>query len=139
MAMVSISLVQIWQWVGFEMIIFMGGLNNIPRETYEVANVEGAGYFQTLFRCVIPQMKPTILTAIVLTTVGCFKVFDLVYVMTQGGPVNSTEVIAKMIYDYAFKYDKMGFASAMSVILLLIIMAVGYGQMYLLRDKDDEN
>lgn len=137
-AMFSICLVQIWQWVGFEMIIFMAGLNNIPKESYEVAQVEGAKYFQTLFKVVIPQMRATILMAAVLTTVGCFKVFDLVYIMTGGGPVQTTEVIAKMIYDYAFKYDRMGFASAMSVVLLVIIMAVGFGQMYLLRDKEEQ-
>lgn len=135
-AMFSICLVQIWQWVGFEMIIFMAGLNNIPRESYEAADVEGANYFQTLFFVVIPQMKPAILMAAVLTTVGCFKVFDLVYIMTSGGPVHTTEVIAKLVYDYAFKYGKMGLGSALSVILLIIIMAIGYGQMYLLRDKE---
>ncbi len=135
-AMFSIALVQIWQWVGFEMVIFMAGLNNIPQDYYEVAKVSGATYFQTLFRVVIPQMKPTILTAGVLTTVGCFKVFDLVYIMTSGGPVHATEVIAKLIYDYAFSYGKMGLASALSVILLAVIMFVGFGQMYLLRDKE---
>lgn len=135
-AMLSIALVQIWQWVGFEMVIFMAGLNNIPKDYYEVAEVSGANYFQTLFYMVIPQLKPTILTACVLTTVGCFKVFDLVYIMTSGGPVHATEVIAKLIYDYAFSYGKMGLASALSVILLVVIMVVGFGQMYLLRDKE---
>ncbi len=135
-AMFSIALVQIWQWVGFEMVIFMAGLNNIPRDYYEVAEVSGANYFQTLFYMIIPQLKPTILTACVLTTVGCFKVFDLVYIMTSGGPVHATEVIAKLIYDYAFSYGKMGLASALSVILLVVIMVVGFGQMYLLRDKE---
>lgn len=135
-AMFSIALVQVWQWVGFEMVIFMAGLNNIPKEYYEVAEVSGANYFQTLFYMIIPQLRPTILTACVLTTVGCFKVFDLVYIMTSGGPVHATEVIAKLIYDYAFSYGKMGLASALSVILLVVIMVVGFGQMYLLRDKE---
>lgn len=135
-AMFSLALVQIWQWVGFEMVIFMAGLNNIPRDYYEVAEVSGANYLQTLFYMVIPQIKPTILTACVLTTVGCFKGFDLVYIMTSGGPVRATEVIAKLIYDYAFSYGKMGLASALSVILLVVIMVVGFGQMYLLRDKE---
>lgn len=135
-AMFSIALVQIWQWVGFEMVIFMAGLNNIPRDYYEVAEVAGATYFQTLFKVIIPSVRPTILTACVLTTVGCFKVFDLVYIMTSGGPVHATEVIAKLIYDYAFSYGKMGLASALSVILLIVIMIVGFGQMYLLRDKE---
>lgn len=134
--MFSISLVQIWQWVGFEMVIFMAGLNSIPQETYEVAKVEGAGYFQTLFRTVLPQMKPTILMAMVLTTIGCFKVFDLVFIMTNGGPNHATEVLAQLLYEYAFKFGKMGFASAISVVLLLVIMLVGFGQIYLLRDKD---
>lgn len=135
-AMFSLALVQIWQWVGFEMVIFMAGLNNVPKEYYEVAEIEGASYFQTLFKVVIPEIRPTILTACVLTTVGCFKVFDLVYIMTSGGPVHATEVIAKLIYDYAFSYGKMGMASALSVILLIVIMIVGFGQMYLLRDKE---
>lgn len=135
-AMFSISMVQIWQWVGFEMVIFTAGLNNIPRETYEVAKIEGASYFQTLFRTVIPQMRPTLLMACVLTSVGCFKVFDIVYIMTSGGPVNATEVIAKLIYENAFSYGKMGLASALSMILLLVVMVLGFGQMILLRDKD---
>lgn len=135
-AMLSIAIVQIWQWVGFEMVIFMAGLNNVPKDFYEAAHVDGANYFQTLFKIVLPELKPTILTASVLTTVGCFKVFDLVYIMTSGGPVHATEVIAKLIYDYAFSYGKMGEASAMAVVLLIIIMIFGFGQMYLLRDKE---
>lgn len=136
LAMFSISLVQIWQWVGFEMVIFMAGLNNIPKESYEVAKVEGASYFQTLFKVVIPQMKPTILMAMVLTTIGCFKVFDIIFIMTNGGPNHATEVLAQLLYEFAFKFGKMGLASAISVVLLIVIMLVGFGQMYLLRDKE---
>ena len=135
-AMFSIALVQIWQWAGFEMVIFMAGLNNVPRESYEVAKVEGASYFYTLLHVVIPQIQPAILMAIVLTTIGCFKVFDIVFIMTNGGPNHATEVLAQLLYEYAFKFGKMGFASAISAILLLVIMAVGFGQMYLFRDKE---
>lgn len=135
-AMFSIALVQIWQWVGFEMVIFMAGLNNVPRESYEVAKVEGSSYLYTLIHVVIPQIKPTILMAIVLTTIGCFKVFDIVFIMTNGGPNHATEVLAQLLYEYAFKFGKMGFASAISMVLLLVIMVVGFGQMYLLRDKE---
>ena len=74
--------------------------------------------------------------AIVLTTTGCFKVFDLVYIMTGGGPVFSTEVLAKMVYDYAFRYGQMGFASSISVVLMCIIMLIGFGQLVLTREKD---
>ena len=134
-AMFSISMVQVWQWVGFEMVIFMAGLNAIPRETYEVAKIEGATYLQTLFRAVLPQMRATFLMALVLTSVGCFKVFDIVYIMTSGGPVNATEVIAKMVYDNAFRYGDMGVASALSMILLAVVMLIGFGQMIVLRDE----
>jgi ABC-type sugar transport systems, permease components len=136
LAMFSIAMVQIWQWVGFEMIIFIAGLNTIPKETYEAADIEGANYFQQLQNVILPQIRPAMLMAVVLTTIGCFKVFDLVYIMTSGGPVHSTEVIAKLIYDYAFSYGKMGLGAALSTILLAVIMLVGFGQMYLLRDKD---
>lgn len=135
-AMFSLSLVQVWQWVGYEMMIFIAGLNAIPREMYEVSKIEGANYFQTLRYVIIPCSRTAIVMAIVLTTTGCFKVFDLVYIMTGGGPVFSTEVLAKMVYDYAFRYGQMGFASSISVVLMCIIMLIGFGQLVLTREKD---
>lgn len=135
-AMFSIAMVQIWQWVGFEMVIFIAGLNTIPKEMYEVAKIEGANYLQTLRHVILPGVSTSAIMAVVLTTIGCFKVFDTVYIMTGGGPVYSTEVLAKMVYDYGFKFSRMGFASAISVVLLGIIMVIGFAQIWLLRDKD---
>lgn len=135
-AMFSIALVQVWQWVGYEMMIFIAGLNAIPREMYEVSKIEGANYLQTLRYVIIPGSRSAIVMAVVLTTTGCFKVFDLVYVMTGGGPVYATEVMAKLVYDYAFRYGQMGFASSISVVLMLIIMLIGFSQILLLREKD---
>lgn len=135
-AMFSIALVQVWQWAGYEMMIFIAGLNAIPKEMYEVSKIEGANYLQTLRYVIIPCSRSAIVMAIVLTTTGCFKVFDLVYIMTGGGPVYATEVMAKLVYDYAFRYGQMGFASSISVVLMLIIMTIGFSQILLLREKD---
>ncbi|GKX28305.1 ABC transporter permease [Vallitalea longa] len=138
-ALYSVAIVQIWQWVGFEMIIFLAAMNNIPKEMFEVSKIEGASRWQELRHVILPSIAPATTIAVVLTTIGCFKVFDMIYIMTDGGPSQSTEVLAKLTYDYAFKYQRMGFASAISVILLIVIAFIGFGQLIYLRKKEMNN
>ena len=138
-AIFSVAIVQIWQWVGFEMIIFLAAMNNIPKEMFEVSQIDGASRFQELRYVILPLVAPATTIAVVLTTIGCFKVFDMIYIMTDGGPSQSTEVLAKLTYDYAFQYQQMGFASAISVVLLIVIAFIGFSQLIFLRSKEIEN
>jgi raffinose/stachyose/melibiose transport system permease protein len=124
--------------VGIEIVIFIAGLKNIPEEMYEASFIEGANELQRLRHITIPLLAPATTVAIVLTTLGCFRVFDLIYIMTGGGPAQATEVLAKITYDYAFRYNRMGFASSVSVILMIVVMMIGFTQLLYLRSKEIE-
>ncbi len=121
MAMGSLIFVTIWAGAGFYMVMFFGGLQAVPRDLYEAAHIDGATKAQAFFRVTLPLLKPTLLVAFVLATINSFKAFELIYVMTEGGPGTSTKFLVQQVYQVAFQEDKMGYASAMSVVLLLII------------------
>ncbi len=124
-AMPSIILVNIWFNVGYSMIIFLAGLQNIPRELYEAAEMDGAGAFRQFFSLTVPLLSPTTFFILVTTMINSFKVFGTVNIMTQGGPSgDATTVLVFHIYRSAFRYYKMGYASAMSIVLFLMIFLV---------------
>lgn len=134
-----VALCYIWQHVGFHMVIFLAGLQNIPVDMYEVAKMEGARFFQQLRFVTLPMIMPAATISIVLTTVGSFKLFDLIYLMTGGGPYQTTEVLAKVIYTYAFEYQRVGFGSAVSVVLLLVTSSIGFIQLIYFRKMENKN
>lgn len=107
-----------WQYTGFPMVIMLAGLQSIPEEIYEAARIEGASEIQCFWFITIPLLSPVIFTAIIITVIGSFKVFDLVYVMTGGGPANATQVLATYMYKNAFTLHQMGYASAIATLLL---------------------
>ena len=124
-AMPSIILVNIWFNVGYSMIIFLAGLQNIPKELYEAAEIDGAGAFRKFFNLTVPLLSPTTFFILVTTMINSFKVFGTVNIMTQGGPSgDATTVLVFHIYRSAFRYYKMGYASAMSIVLFLMIFIV---------------
>ncbi|MCL5071771.1 MAG: sugar ABC transporter permease [Actinobacteria bacterium] len=120
-----ITLVSIWQWTGYNMVIYYAGLQGINNEIIESAKVDGANFFQTIIKIVLPQLYKTISLAVILNIIGGFKVFDLVYVMTSGGPAHHSEVITSYMYYQSFAIfgtNKLGYASTLAVVLTVIVL-----------------
>ncbi len=136
-AIYSIAMVHVWVGIGYSMVLFVAGLQQIPQELYEAASIEGAGAMAIFRRITLPLLKPTILTLVVLCTIGSFKAFDYVYILTGGGSVGGkAEVLATLIYKEGFAYSRLGFSSSLSVVLLVVVSIISLAQMYLLRDKE---
>lgn len=137
LAIYSIAMVHVWVGIGYSMVLFVAGLQQIPQELYEAASIEGANPFDIFRRITLPLLRPTILTLVVLCTIGSFKAFDYVYILTGGGSVGGkAEVLATLIYKEGFAYSRLGFSSALSVVLLAVVSIISLAQMYLLRDKE---
>lgn len=120
-AMMSVIVVSVWAQAGYYMIIFISGLQAIPIELYEAARIDGANPWQTFWKITLPLLKSTVLVVMVLATIASFKAYELIVTMTKGGPGYSTKFIVQQVYQVAFTEDRMGYASAMSMILMLII------------------
>jgi len=123
-ALAGIILMSIWHDAGYYMIIFLSALQGLPREVYESARVDGASELQSFFRITVPMMASNILFVSILATMNSFKVFDQINVLTEGGPGYSTNVLVYCIYHYAFREHNIGYASAVAVLLFVIIMTV---------------
>ena len=132
-ALLSIAIVNIWWYLGYYMALFLAGLNDIPREYYEAAWMDGAGNLSSFFRITLPLLKPILLFVLVMLTVYSFQVFDQIYIMTRGGPDYATYVTVFYIYEKAFKFLDFGYSSAMSVLLFLIIFTLSLLQIKSLR------
>ncbi len=123
-AMPVIIIVSIWKSMGYYMILYLSGLQAIPRELYEAAKVDGANSFQRFKSITLPMLTPTTFFVSIMLTIACFKVFDLVSVMTNGGPGRATNVLVFNIYNTAFINYEFGYASAISMILFIIVLAI---------------
>jgi multiple sugar transport system permease protein len=133
LAMPAVVIATVWQGLGYNVIIYLAGLQGIPSHLYEAATIDGAGDLQKFFRITIPMLTPQIFFVLVISFIGGFQSFGLIYVMTEGGPVNSTNVYVYYLWQTAFSSAKMGYASAMSWILTLIMMAATFIQVRLSR------
>jgi multiple sugar transport system permease protein len=122
-SMAGIILMTLWKIVGYNMIIFLAGLKNIPAEYYQAADIDGAGFGTRFFRITLPLLSPTTFFVIIVSLISSFLVFEQTYVMTSGGPANATLTFALYIFNNAFLYFKMGYASALAFIFFLIILA----------------
>ena len=124
-ALPSITVVNVWFHMGYAMVIFLNGLQTVPRDLYEAADIDGAGPVRKFFRITLPMLSPTTFFILVTTMIDSFKVFGTINVMTQGGPSgDATTVIVFYMYQTAFRYYRMGYASAMSLVLFLMIFIV---------------
>ena len=133
-AMPALITVSVWKLIGYNMIIFLSGLSTINQEFLEAAKIDGANTWQTFKNVTLPLLSPTIFFVIVITTISSFQVFDLIYIMTEGGPDNSTMVMVYSIYKYAFEFFDIGKASAIAYILFAIIFVLVLAQ-WKLRKK----
>jgi ABC-type sugar transport system permease subunit len=113
-----------WRSSGYTMVIFLAGLTNIPREFYEAAQIDGAGPWSTFRNITLPLLSPTTFFLSVTSLISAFQVFDQVAVMTQGGPANSTVVFNYYIYSQAFQNFRAGYASAVAMVLFIILLTL---------------
>jgi len=125
-ALYSVILTGIWQGTGFPMLLFLAGLQTIPRELYEAADIDGATGVQKFFYITIPSLRETFVIVVSLLMIGSLKVFDLIYVMTWGGPGNFTQVLSTWMYFNTFVYHKAGFGSTVAWITAAISLGVAY-------------
>lgn len=121
-AMVSVAIVTVFRGVGYYMMIYLAALMGIPKELYEAADVDGADFIQKHFAVTIPQIMPTIALVSTVSAISALKVFVEIYVMTKGGPMDSTKTIVYYIYERAFENLDLGIASAAAVVLLVIVL-----------------
>ncbi len=117
----SLVLVSVWKYVGYYMLLLIAALQNIPRDIYEAARIDGAKGCRVFFRITFPLISPSLFFILVISTSEALRIFDPINIMTQGGPINSSSVFVYFIYEYAFKYFRIGFASAGGVVLFLVI------------------
>lgn len=124
LAMLCVIIMSIWKGLGYNMIINLAGLQSIPINLYEAAEIDGANKIQQFFRITLPMLRPTTFFLFVTSCINSFNVFEQVNIMTSGGPLNSTTTIVHQIYLQSFRDFRMGYASAMSVVLLLIVIGI---------------
>ena len=132
----AIAAVHIWVGIGQSVVLFVAGLQNIPQDVLESAALDGATRWKQLVHITIPMLRPTTLIVLVLTTIGGFKSFDFVYVMTGGGATHSSEVLSTLLYKEAYAYSDFGYSAAISVAMLVVVATITLIQMYGLREKE---
>lgn len=123
-AMNSIIVMTIWQGVGYQMIIFLAGLKDIPMDYYEASSIDGAGKLRQFFSITLPSLKNVLSFVLVYVTIQAFKLFVQPYIMTNGGPQNTTRSLVQYIYQQGFQYKKAGYASAMAVVFFLAVVVI---------------
>lgn len=123
-AMPAIIMVSVWKLIGYNMVIFLSGLSALNQSLFEASKIDGANTFDTFRFITVPLLSPTIFFVVIITCISSFQIFDLIYLMTQGGPLDSTNVLVYAIYKNAFEYFKIGQASAIAYVLFVIILAL---------------
>lgn len=123
-AMPALIIVSVWKLIGYNMVIFLSGLSSLNQSLFEAAKIDGASPIQTFKNITVPLLSPTIFFVVTITCISSFQVFDLIYLMTQGGPLDSTNVLVYAVYKNAFEYFKIGQASAIAYVLFAIILSL---------------
>lgn len=134
-AMPAVAVVTIWWTVGFNMLLFIAGLQNISRDLYEAAALDGANAFQQFISITCPLIWPITSLVLILQLIAQFKIFDQVYLLTQGGPYNSTVVVLLYMYRQAFQQNRGGYASAVAIVLVMIMLVISALQFRLLQGR----
>lgn len=135
LALASVVLVTLWQSVGYSMILFLTGLQDIPRVYYEAAVIDGAGAWRQFRSITLPLLRPTSVFVLVISLIGALQLFDPIFVMTGGGPAGSTTTAVFYIYETAFEFLQLGYASALSVVLFLLIFVISLVQLRIFRHE----
>lgn len=137
LAMPAIVITTLWWTVGFNMVLFLAGLQDIDPTIYEAAEIDGASWFQQFWNITIPGLRRTLLLVIVLQIIASFQIFGQVFIMTRGGPGGATRVLIQHIYENGFRDFNLGYASAMSIFLFIVMFIVSYFQ-FQIGDEDNE-
>jgi len=123
-ALYTIIIATIWQFTGYDMLIYYAGLQGIPKDILEAARIDGANEAKVITKIIIPSLSPVITIAMLLNIIGGYKVFDIVYVMTAGGPNRASEVLATYLFQQAFRFNNMGYASVIAVIIIILSLII---------------
>lgn len=136
LAFASVIAVDIWQWTPFMFLVLLAGLQAIPQEPYEAAVIDGSSAWQTFLNVTLPLLKPAIVIALLLRTMDLLRVFDQIFILTEGGPGFATETISLYIYRTAFRFSNFGYAAAMSFVLLIITNIISMFYIRLLQRQE---
>lgn len=134
-AMFALIIMGVWKTFGINMVLFSAGLQGIPDSYYEAAELDGAGKWAKFWHITIPMLSPTTFFILIMSMITSFQVFDIVYVLTSGGPMGSTKVLVFYVYEYAFKFFEMGYASAISYILFALLFILTMIQIKFMKSK----
>ena len=137
-AIPTIALVNVWKYMGFNALLFYAGLQAIPRTVYEAASIDGASEGTVFWKITLPLLRPVTVFVLVTSLIGSFQIFDTVAVTTQGGPVDSTKVLVYYIYQNAFAFFRMGYATAMSMLLFVLLVVFTLLQLRFLRANESD-
>ena len=138
LSLYSLIIVDIWKFFGYHMVIYLAGLQAIPPVLYEAAVIDGAAAWQQFWHVTVPMLRAIMVVNVTISLMGAFNVFDLVYVMTRGGPNNSTNVVVLESYQQAFEFYKLGYGAAISIVLMVIVIALSLAQIRLMRGERAE-
>lgn len=138
LALASVILVTIWQGIGLKMLIYLASLQGVDEQLYEAASIDGANFVQKFRRITIPMLRPATFFILVTSLIANFQTFDLIYILTEGGPANATNVVTYRIYQTAFQEFRFGPASAQSVILLLMLIVLTFFSRRIVGGTDGE-
>ena len=134
-AMPAIILMAVWKSFGYNMLIFIAGLQSIPEELYDAAEIDGAGAIRRFFSITLPMLMPTLVFVSVVTMIGYFQLFAEPYVMTQGGPLRSTTSVVLLMYEEGFRWWRMGYAAAIAFVLFVVILVATLLQFRLQKER----
>ena len=138
LTLASLIFTNSWEFMGFSMVIFLAGLQAVPAELYEAANIDGTSGWQRFRHITFPLIAPAITINVVLTMIGSLKTFDLIFVMTNGGPGNASESLALRIYNEAFNLNHFGYATAVGIVMTLFILVLSVVNLRFLRKREVE-
>ncbi len=136
LALLSVIAVDVWQWTPFVFLVLLAGLQAIPQEPYEAARLDGSNAWQTFRYITLPLLKPAILIALLLRTMDLLRVFDQIFILTEGGPGFATETVSLYIYRTAFRFFDFGYAAAMSFVLLILTNIISVLYIRLLQKQE---
>ena len=132
-ALITIALITVWRYLGYTALLIFSGMQSIDNTVYEAGAIDGASEWIMFWKITMPLLRPVLVFVMVTSIIGSFQVFDMVAIITKGGPINVTKVINWLIYEQAFERFNMGYATALSVMLFLILAVISFAQMRLLR------
>ena len=138
MAFAVIIFTMVWHYIGYNMVIYLAGMQNVPPEIYESADIDGAGPVRKFFSITFPMIMPSVTTNLFINLIGCMKCFEYVYVMTSGGPNHATETLATYMYNTSFGQSQPAYGCAISVVLFVLIAIIAVAQVKFTRSKEVE-